>query len=210
MAQWCFVWKTGGGGDLKVGSKLHQGTGFPHSGQSWLSVTAKHSTAGDPLTQSTTVQHTSMNSTNWKSEQPNDVEWTLQASSARLELKTDNFPNFPNFSPNFSQKLQGGKSLKNRDDWKNKFDFYLGWDVKRPGGFIKRRPNRCKTKRKSFFFLHIRTSPLLNIVGPNFQLCQFQSSQFIRGISKSWDLWDLVFTFGKIRIETKYLVNRKG
>ena len=51
--------KDRGWGRLKGG--LQGGTGFPHSGQSWLSVTAKHSTAGDPLTQSTTVQHTSMN-----------------------------------------------------------------------------------------------------------------------------------------------------
>ena len=181
MAQWCFVWKTGGGGDLKVGSKLHQGTGFPHSGQSWLSVTAKHSTAGDPLTQSTTVQHTSMNSTNWKSEQPNDVERTLQASSARLELKTDNFPNFPNFSPNFSQKLQGGISWKN---WKNKYYFQRSGDVNRPDGLIKLRSNRCKIKKASSSST-IRTLPLLDLLRPNFQLCQFQSSQFIQGI---WDI----------------------
>ena len=171
--------KDRGWGRLKGG--LHQGTGFPHSGQSWLSVTAKHSTAGDPLTQSTTVQHTSMNSTYWKSEQPNDVERTLQASSARLELKTDNFPNFPNFSPNFSQKLQGGISWKN---WKNKSDFQLSGDVNRPGGLIKLRSNRCKIKKASSSST-IRTFPLLDLLRPNFQLCQFQSSQFIQGI---WDI----------------------
>ena len=163
-------------GRLKGG--LHQGTGFPHSGQGWLSVTAKHSTAGDPLTQSTTVQHTSMNSTNRKSEHPNDVERTLQASSARLELKTDNFPNFPNFSPNFSQKLQGGLSWKN---WKNKYDFQRSGDVNRPGGLIKLRSNRCKIKKASSSST-IRTLPLLDLLRPNFQLCQFQSSQFIQGI----------------------------
>ena len=43
-----------------------------------------------------------------KSEQSNALQQAVQASSARLELKTDNFPNFPNFSPNFSRKLRGG------------------------------------------------------------------------------------------------------
>ena len=51
-------------------------------------------------------------------------------------------------------------------------------------------------KLKGFFFLHIRTSPLLNIVGPNFQLCQFQSSQFSQGIweiqnPEACEIWSL-------------------